>query len=422
MSSPLSSPANGVLRVNFSDIGGQGPGAYADEWIQSNRIHHAYLLTGSRGSATPRSPDLRAASGARTRNGTGSTWSRRMPSCQDAAGFRRRYRNRSRFDDGVESVREIRESVKFMPSSGSWKTTSSMEVHMLTTSAFNALRNSSKSRRPDVLRFRATNRTPQTSRNDPLARPALLRLERFTWPRSRSGFEEVAAREIADEPGALALLSRAADGLDAGCLADQVIVPPGKKSPGLKPAQYWPDREPNPARHPAWISARRKAATSRRRGLPRGPRTEAPGKNSFNTSTPRSSLRSASSRRARARRGRGRRTGEDRRLRDRKRSSFFFKPSKTGSNDQFASTEARPRSPHREMRFLEALVAIRVQAAGRGWCLRSSAGEKLACAAVFAWSLREAGGRRLRPGQSSPAPKAKSAESVLLSLGLRRSR
>jgi DNA polymerase-3 subunit gamma/tau len=220
----------------FSDIGGQGPVVRTlMNAIQSDRIHHAYLLTGSRGIGKTSIARIFA----KAIRCPHATWDGQwLRSCDECSSCREIAAGNSvdvmeidgASNNGVESVREIRESAKFMPSSGTRKIYIIDEVHMLTTSAFNALLKTLEEPPAHVLFIMATTE-PHKILGTILSRVQRFDLKRFTAAQIGTRLEEVAQGEaIAIEPAALALLSRAADGSmrDALSLFDQVIAYAGK--------------------------------------------------------------------------------------------------------------------------------------------------------------------------------------------------
>ncbi len=221
----------------FSDIGGQGPVVRTlMNAIQSERIHHAYLLTGSRGigktsiarilAKTIRCPNVK----------WDGTW---LKNCDECSSCREISAGNSvdvieidgASNNGVDAVREIRENAKFLPSSGSRKIYIIDEVHMLTNAAFNALLKTLEEPPAHVLFILATTE-PHKIPGTILSRCQRFDLKRFTVAQVASRLEEVAkAEKISIEAGALSLLARAADGSmrDALSLFDQVIAFAGMK-------------------------------------------------------------------------------------------------------------------------------------------------------------------------------------------------
>jgi DNA polymerase III subunit gamma/tau len=204
--------------------------------IQSDRIHHAYLLTGSRGIGKTSIARIFA----KTIRCPNAKWDGQwLLSCNECSSCREIAAGNSvdvieidgASNNGVDSVREIRESAKFMPSSGSKKLYIIDEVHMLTTSAFNALLKTLEEPPAHVIFVLATTE-PHKIPGTILSRCQRFDLKRFTAAQIQQRLEEVAkGEEISIDSGALVLLSRAADGSmrDALSLFDQAIAYAGKK-------------------------------------------------------------------------------------------------------------------------------------------------------------------------------------------------
>ena len=194
--------------------------------LAQDRVAHALLFTGSRGvgktsCARILAKALNCQSGP-TPNPCGT-----CPACVEIT-------NGSSPDvleidgasnNGVEQVREIRESVKFLPSRGKRKMYIIDEVHMLTTAAFNALLKTLEEPPPHVLFVFATteaHKIPDT---------ILSRCQRFDFKRipERKMVEAIAkvaaAEGVTVEPAALHHLAREAEGgmRDSLSLLDQVI-------------------------------------------------------------------------------------------------------------------------------------------------------------------------------------------------------
>lgn len=134
-------------------------------------------------------------------------------------------------NNGVDSVRELRDNIKFMPASGSKKVIIIDEVHMLTTAAFNALLKTLEEPPPHAVLIFATtdiHKVPAT---------ILSRCQRFDLKRlPQSAIYEflltILEREkITCETAAVQLIARKADGSvrDSLSLTDQVIALSGDK-------------------------------------------------------------------------------------------------------------------------------------------------------------------------------------------------
>ncbi|MEJ2726317.1 MAG: DNA polymerase III subunit gamma/tau, partial [Deltaproteobacteria bacterium] len=132
---------------------------------------------------------------------------------------------------GIDEIRELRENIKYMPSSSRFRVYIIDEVHMLTLPAFNALLKTLEEPPPHVKFIFATtepHKVPVT---------ILSRCQKFDFKRISFGqiiqqLEKIAAQEeIGISKSGLTLLARAADGSmrDAESLLDQVVSFTGPK-------------------------------------------------------------------------------------------------------------------------------------------------------------------------------------------------
>ena len=128
-------------------------------------------------------------------------------------------------NNGVDSVREIRESAKFLPSSGKYKIYIIDEVHMLSTQAFNALLKTLEEPPEHVVFIFATtesHKIPETI----LGRCQRFDFKRVTVAEITQRCKEILTQEkIECEDAAINLIARAAEGSmrDALSILDQVI-------------------------------------------------------------------------------------------------------------------------------------------------------------------------------------------------------
>ena len=223
--------------AQFADIVGQTPVVRTlMNAIHSNRIHQAYLFTGSRGIGKTSIARIIAKAVRCPETSWDGTWLRccdRCSSCTEIA-----HGNSvdvieidGASNNGVDHVREIREGAKFLPSAGNRKVYIIDEVHMLSTAAFNALLKTLEEPPPHVLFIMATtepHKIPATI----LSRCQRFDLRRVSQSQIQDRLLEVLKSEGLDaEPGALALIARAAEGglRDALSLLDQVIAFSGTK-------------------------------------------------------------------------------------------------------------------------------------------------------------------------------------------------
>lgn len=195
--------------------------------LKNNRLPHALLFTGPRGTGKTSSARILAKS-LRCSNAVDFEPCNQCPSCLDI--------NLSRAVDvieidgasnnGVDAIRELRDTVGYMPSSGKYKVYIIDEVHMLSTSAFNALLKTLEEPPEHVVFIMATteaHKIPQT---------ILSRCQRFDF-RSISTrqitdqLKEITLKEgVAADEESLWMIARQGDGSmrDSFSLLDQVIT------------------------------------------------------------------------------------------------------------------------------------------------------------------------------------------------------
>ncbi len=203
--------------------------------IKQNRVHQAYLFTGSRGIG--KTSIARIFSKALRCSNTTEVdgWLRSCdacPSCKEiTAGMGVDVLEiDGASNNGVDAIREIRENARFLPSSGSKKIYIIDEVHMLTTAAFNALLKTLEEPPAHVIFIFATtepHKIPATI----LSRCQRLDYRRPTHAQIQGHLTQIAAAEgLQADPAALALIARAAEGSmrDSLSLLDQVIAYSGQ--------------------------------------------------------------------------------------------------------------------------------------------------------------------------------------------------
>ena len=199
--------------------------------IQAERIHQAYLLTGSRGIGKTSIARIFAKA---VRCEKTTVENGNLRSCSECTSCKEIAAGNSvdvieidgASNNGVDAVREIRENAKYLPSSGRRKIYIIDEVHMLTTAAFNALLKTLEEPPAHVIFIVATtepHKIPATI----LSRCQRFDLRRVTLAQIQMRLVEVTASEkVQAETGGLALIARAAEGSmrDALSLLDQVIA------------------------------------------------------------------------------------------------------------------------------------------------------------------------------------------------------
>ncbi len=195
--------------------------------LDDDRLHHAYLFTGTRGVGKTSIARLFAKS-LNCEQGVSSEPCGQCSACVEIA--------EGRFVDlievdaasrtKVEDTRELLENVQYAPTHGRFKVYLIDEVHMLSNSSFNALLKTLEEPPPHV-KFLLATTDPQKLPMTVLSRCLQFNLKNLTAERIQQHLDHVLqAESIPFETAALWLLARSADGSmrDALSLTDQAIA------------------------------------------------------------------------------------------------------------------------------------------------------------------------------------------------------
>jgi DNA polymerase-3 subunit gamma/tau len=200
--------------------------------LTTQRLHHAYLFTGTRGvGKTTVSRVLAKSLNCQGVDGTGGITANPCGVCQactdiDAGRFVDYTELDAASNRGVDEVQSLLEQAVYKPVQGRFKVFMIDEVHMLTNTAFNAMLKTLEEP-PEYLKFVLATTDPQKVPVTVLSRCLQFNLRPMAPETVLDHLGHVLAQEqIFSEPQALRLLARAARGSmrDALSLTDQAIA------------------------------------------------------------------------------------------------------------------------------------------------------------------------------------------------------
>lgn len=212
----------------FADLVGQEHVVKAlQNALDKGRLHHAYLLTGTRGVGKTTIARILAKS-LNCENPNNGEPCGQCQSCTqiDSGRFVDLLEIDAASNTGIDNIREVLENAQYAPTSGKYKVYIIDEVHMLSKSAFNAMLKTLEEP-PEHVKFILATTDPHKVPVTVLSRCLQFVLRNMTPQQVASHLSHVLQVEnIPAEPAALQLLGRAAAGSmrDALSLLDQAIA------------------------------------------------------------------------------------------------------------------------------------------------------------------------------------------------------
>ena len=212
----------------FADLVGQQHVVKAlQNALANGRLHHAYLLTGTRGVGKTTIARILAKS-LNCENAQHGDPCGQCDTCQaiDAGRFVDLLEIDAASNTGIDNIREVLENAQYAPTAGKYKVYIIDEVHMLSKSAFNAMLKTLEEP-PEHVKFILATTDPHKVPITVLSRCLQFVLRNMTAQQVSDHLTHVLnAEQIAYEPAALTLLGRAAQGSmrDALSLLDQAIA------------------------------------------------------------------------------------------------------------------------------------------------------------------------------------------------------
>jgi DNA polymerase-3 subunit gamma/tau len=199
--------------------------------IQSNRVAHAYIFSGVRGVGKTTTARI-LAKALNCANGPTATPDNTCDSCREiAAGTSLDVLEIDAASNrGIDQIRELREMVRYAPAASRYKVVILDEAHQLTDEASNALLKTLEEPPERVVFILATTQ-PEDLGDTIKSRAQVFQFRLLTFQEISEQLDYVAkAEKLTVEPGAVAVLARAAEGSlrDGLSLLEQAIAYSGE--------------------------------------------------------------------------------------------------------------------------------------------------------------------------------------------------
>ncbi|MHB1175951.1 MAG: DNA polymerase III subunit gamma/tau [Sulfuriferula sp.] len=213
---------------SFAELAGQEHVVRAlSNALTQNRLHHAYLFTGTRGVGKTTVARI-LAKALNCETGIGATPCGVCSACTqiDSGRFVDLLELDAASNTGIDNMREVLDNAQYAPTVGRFKVYIIDEVHMLSKAAFNSMLKTLEEP-PEHVKFILATTDPQKIPVTVLSRCLQFNLKQMAPEMVREHLDKVLGLEgIPSEPAALRLIARAAAGSmrDALSLLDQAIA------------------------------------------------------------------------------------------------------------------------------------------------------------------------------------------------------